>query len=404
MAKATRTANLDVTLPVADLATEIMADFKKSFKDDSVTSYQNAKGDQVKTWYSTGILSLDVALGGGLAGGQGSMAYGLKSSGKSTTAYSAIAANLQQFPEKIHVIADPENSALDAEAHMVKLGVDITAPNLIMIKKPEGKPLYAEDIFERIEALFRNPKLKGRIGLIVIDSIGSLVSKHEGDNDKKWDKSARVGGLVSSINMFLRGVFGSGLIYDFDAHIMFLNQVRDNIGDMWNPYRVPGGRQLEHCVVQMVEFSRTMGQDFRNQSYKEGNPLEGMYVGQKIKYRVTKNKVGGKEGATATVDYYYDSGLDLYGNVLTLAEHTGLVQGTSWKSLINPATGEVIAKYQGANKWKEALYANDQLWSMLYLMTSLAARGTSPEEMMASVEESVGGLAYDSETSELQED
>ena len=399
-----RKADPNVSIPVADLAAELVADFKKAFKDDSVTSYFEAKAEEVKTWYSTGIPSLDVALGGGLAGGQGSMAYGLKSAGKSTTAYAAIAANMQLYPDKIHVIADPENSAIAAEAHMRKLGVDVDAPNLILIKKPEGKPLYAEDIFERIEALFRNHKLKGRLGLIVIDSVGALVSRNEGDNDKKWDKAARVGGVVPVINMFLRNVFGSGLVYEYDAHILFLNQVRDNIGDIWQPLRVPGGRQLEHCVAQMIEFSRSMGQDFRNPNYKEGNPLEPMYVGQRIKYKITKNKVGGKEGATASVDYYYDEGLDIYGNTLSLAEHMGLLQGTGWKSLINPATGEVIAKFQGSAKWKDALHSDERLWSMLYLMVTLAARQTPAEEMMEIVKQEVGDFEPGAEASEPSED
>lgn len=398
-----RKANPDVVIPIDDLAAEIVSDFKKAFKDDSVTSYTEAKSEEVKTWYSTGIPSLDIALGGGFAGGQGSIMGGEKSSGKSTTSYSAIAANLQQYPEKIHVIADPENSALDAEAHMVKLGVDVTAPNLIMITKPEGKPLYAEDMFERIEALFRNPKLRGRLGLIVIDSIGAIVSKHEGEKNDKWDKAPRVGGLISTINMFLRSVFGSGLVYEYDAHILFLSQVRDNIGDMWNPFRLNGGRMLEHAVAQIIFTSRTMGQDFRNPNYKEGNPLESMFVGQRIKYRVTKNKVGGKEGATASVDYYYDDGLDIYGNTITLAEHLGLMSGTSWKSLVDPVTGEVIAKFQGIAKWKDALHNDEKLWATLYLMTSLAARQTPPEEMMEIVEQEVGSFESTSTETELSE-
>lgn len=395
-----RKVDLDVHIPVGDLVSELVSDMKKAFKDDSVVSYKDATGDAVKTWYSTGIPSLDIGLGGGLAGGQGSMWFAPRSSGKSTTSYAAIAANLQQYPDKIHVIADPENSALDAEAHMVKLGVDVNAPNLIMIKKPEGKPLYAEDIFERLETLFRNPKLRNRLGLIIIDSVGALVSGKEAEKDGKWDKAARVGGIAPVINKFLDGVFGSGLIYEVDAHIVFLNQVRDNIGDMWNPYRTPGGKQLEHTVVQMIELSRTLGQDFKNPNYKEGNPLESMYVGQRIKYRVTKNKVGGKEGATATVDYYYDEGLDIYKNIIDLAEHMGLMTSGGWKSLVNPVTGEVIAKYQGINKWKEALHADEQLWAMLYLMVTLAAQGVPAEEMMQRVEEQVG--AY--EVSQPSED
>lgn len=161
---------------------------------------------------------------------------------------------------------------------------------------------------------------------------------------------------------------------------------------------------MEHCVAQMIEFSRSMGQDFRNPDYKEGNPLESMYVGQRIKYKITKNKVGGKEGATASVDYYYDEGLDIYGNTLSLAEHMGLLQGTSWKSLINPATGEVIAKFQGSAKWKDALHSDERLWSMLYLMVTLAARQTPAEEMMEIVKQEVGDFEPGAEASEPSED
>ncbi|QNR70366.1 hypothetical protein IAQ67_28845 (plasmid) [Paenibacillus peoriae] len=392
---AKRALSLEVDIPVGDLSAEILADFKKSFKDDSVTSYRNAKSDEVKTWYSCGTLGLNIALGGGLAGGQSSMWYGPKSAGKSTTAYAAVAAAQQQFPERIHIIADAENSAIDAEEHMVKLGVEVDNPNLIIIKKPEGKPLYAEDIFERLEVIFRNPKLKRRLGLVVIDSIGVLVSKHEGEKDNKWEKAARVGGIVSAINMFIRSVVSSGLLFESDAHLMFLNQIRDNIGDMWNPYRTPGGKMLEHACAQMVESSRTMGSDFHNKNYKEGNPLESRFVGQKIKYKVTKNKVGGKEGATANVDYYYEDGLDLYADVISLAGHVGLMEGAAWKSLVDPTTGEIIARYQGTEKWKEALHADDLLWAKLYTMTQMAARGATSEEIMGAVAELEAGQPFD---------
>lgn len=398
-----RNVDMDLSVPIADLAAELKADFKKAFKDDSLTSFQDITEDVVDTWYSTGILTLDAALGGGLAGGQCSMMGGEKSTGKSTTSYSAVAANLQLFPDKIHVIADPENSAIAAREHMIKLGVDVEAPNLLIISKPEGKPLYAEDMFERLEALFRNPKLQGRLGLIVIDSIGAIISKHEGEKTDKYDKAPRVGGLIQTINMFLRGVHGSGLLYESGAHILFLSQVRDNIGDMWNPFKMNGGRMLEHAVVQIIFTSRSKGQDFSNKNYKEGNPLEARHVGQRIKYQITKNKVGGKEGATAAVDYYYEEGLDIYANTIEFAEFLGLMSGGGWKSLINPATGEVIARYQGLNRWKEALHSNEKLWSILYLMTTLGYKGTDAEEMMAQVIEQVGDLDV-SETSEPTKD
>lgn len=113
----------------------------------------------------------------------------------------------------------------------------LTSLKILYIGKPEGKPAYAEDMFQRIEDLFRNPKFRNRLAIILLDSIGSLVSKASYDQEKKWDKSARVGGIASAVTRYVENCIDSGLVYESGAHIINLNQVRDNIGDTWNPYR-----------------------------------------------------------------------------------------------------------------------------------------------------------------------
>jgi RecA/RadA recombinase len=368
-----------------DLISEIESDFKKKYKDDSVVAFNKYKKDEVRLWYPSGIATLDHALGGGWAGGRLSEVYGIPSGGKSTTGYSTIAATQQAFPDRLNVIVDPENSSYDSREHAEQLGVDFD--KILYIGKPEGKPAYAEDMFERIEDLFRNPKYRNRLGIILIDSIGALVSKSEGESKDKWDKAARVGGITHAVSMFLRAVVDSGLLYESGAHIMCLNQIRDNIGDQWNPLRTPGGRKLAHTAAQRVEVSRSQGQEFANPNYKEGNPLETKYIGQRIKFLVKKNKVGGRESATAYVDFYYGFGLDYYTNIINMAQYIGLLQGTGWMTLINPTTGEAIAKYQGMKQWREALQQDEQLWSTIYHMVYSAMKGVEIDLTPAEVEE-----------------
>lgn len=219
------------------------SEFNKKFKKNPAQRLSDYRKDIPKLWYSTGIMTLDIALGGGLAAGRVSEIYGLEGSGKSTTLYSAIAETQRRHPEGFHdyhIIADPENSSSDARKHMELLGVDTSKVHIIAPQ--DGMPLYAEDIGEQIEWLLRHPDMKGRIGIIGVDSVGALVSRFEGENKDKWDKQARVGGISNFMAIFLRNVVDSGLLYEADAHLLLLNQVRDAIGaGQYDPqFRTPG--------------------------------------------------------------------------------------------------------------------------------------------------------------------
>jgi recombination protein RecA len=222
-----------------DLISDMEASFKKAFKDTSSKAFEQYEVGRPSLWYPTGAVGLDIALGGGLAGGGMSEWFGNPGHGKSTLLYASIAKTQEVFPDKICVLADPENSAVYAKKHMQMLGVDFS--RLFYIANTDaGKPRYAEDMFERIEFMLRNPKWHGKIAIVGIDSLGSLVSRNEGMNEKKWEKDARVGGITQSISMFLRNTVDNGLLMESQAHLFCLNQVRYNIGDQWNPWRTPG--------------------------------------------------------------------------------------------------------------------------------------------------------------------
>lgn len=399
MAKAKKVDELNEALTeaggltsISDLLLEIEADFKKRYKDGSVTAFENYKQDEVAVWYPSGIATLDYALGGGFAGGRTSEVFGEPSAGKSTLGYSAIAASQQKHPDRICVIIDPENSAPHSKAHAEQMGVDFS--KVLYIGKPVGKPAYAEDMFSRIEDLFRNPKYRNRLGIVLLDSIGALVSKASYEQDKKWESNARVGGISSAVTRYVENCIDSGLVYESGAHIINLNQVRDNIGDTWNPYRTPGGLRLKHSAAQRIEVAKSQTtKEFGNPNYEEGNPLEPRFIGQRIKFKIVKNKVGGKASATAAVDFYYGFGLDYYINILNMAQYLGLLVGSGWMTLVDPATGETIAKYQGAKQWRDALQADEVLWAKIYHMVYARMDGVDIDlsEWDASEHQSIEG-------------
>lgn len=378
-----RKANIDAPISTDDLMTLVEKDMSKKYKDHAGARLSEYRKDIPRIWYSSGILTLDIALGGGFAGGRLSEVFGPPNSGKSTLLYATIAETQRRHPEgfhDFHIIADPENSSSDAKAHMERLGVDVS--KVYIIAPSEGKPMYAEDIFERIEYLLRNPQLKGRIGIIGIDSVGALVSKDEGE--KGWDKSARVGGISGIMSRFLANIVDSGLLQDSNGHMICLNQVRANIGDMFNPYRTAGGFKLEHVASQRIEVNRTMGQDFKNPKYDhtKENSGEAQYVGQKIKFRQVKSKVGGKYGATASVNFYYEHGLDVFSNAIAVGQQKGIVsQSGAWFSLIDYATGEIVHKSQGGERFKQEMINDQELYAKFDYMLTYLLRGLEPRSV-----------------------
>ena len=364
----------------------IAKDHKKKFKSNTMQRLSEYNKEIPKLWYPTGIPTLDIALGGGFAGGRASEVFGAEGCGKSTTLYAVIAACQQKFPEgyhDFHIVADPENSTSDSIEHMKLLGVDVE--KVFIIAPEEGKPLYAEDIFEQIEELLRDPRLEGRIGIIGIDSLAALVSKFEGEKKDKWDKASKVGGISPAMSMFIRNVVDNGLLYKSQGHLMMLNQVRDDMDSMWSEYRTPGGRKVRHTAAQRLDVKRTRGQDFKNSDYNHNdeNANVAQFIGQKIKFNQVKSKVGGKDGATASVAFYYGEGLDVLANSFAVAQRLGIINKSGpWMTFIDPPTGEVLCKQQGENKFKQALVEGDELYEKLDYLLSCGMRGIEPDSVV----------------------
>ena len=176
---------------------------------------------------STGILSLDIALGiGGLPRGRIVEIYGPESSGKTTVALHAIAQAQKEGGEVAFIDAE---HALDP-IYAAKLGVKVE--NLFV-----SQPDTGEQALEITEALVRS----GAIDVIVIDSVAALVPKAEIDGEMG---DSHVGLQARLMSQALRKL--AGVISKSNTIAIFINQLREKVGVVYgNPETTTGGRALK---------------------------------------------------------------------------------------------------------------------------------------------------------------
>lgn len=133
-----------------------------------------------------------------------------------------------------------------------------------------------------------------------------------------------------------------------------------------------------------------MPPEFKNERYNSNNENSGeaMYKGQRIKFKQVKSKVGGRFGATASVDFYYDEGLDVVTNCIQVATAKGIISKSgSWLSLVDVATGQIVHKTQGEKNLKADLLNDIELYAKFDYMLTNVIRGVEPKSVVDEWEE-----------------
>jgi len=209
---------------------------------------------------SSGSPYFDWAIGGGWPRGKTVELYGPYSSGKSLIALRTIAEAQKKDIECVYL--DAEN-AFDPDFAKL-LGVD---PDKLVISQLSS----GEGIFDIINML-----LDSDVGLIVIDSVASLVPKYE--EEESMEKQT-IGLHARLMSKALRKI--TGRASKNKTLIIFVNQIREKIGGYGNPEITTGGRALGFYSSLRVEVRR-------GELLKE----EKKIIGQQVKFKVTKSKVG----------------------------------------------------------------------------------------------------------------
>jgi len=279
----------------------VLSQIERNFGKGTIMRLGDAARMKVET-VSTGALTLDLALGGGLPKGRVIEIYGPESSGKTTLALHAIAE--VQKSGGIAAFVDAEH-ALDP-AYAAALGVDIE--NLLV-----SQPDTGEAALEIVDQLVRSTA----VDIVVVDSVAALVPRAEIEGEMG---DSHVGLQARLMSQALRKITGN--IGKTGCSVIFLNQLRLKIGVTYgNPETTTGGNALKFYASVRLDIRRI-------QTLKKGTEEYGI----RAKVKVAKNKVA-PPFRIAEFDVIFGEGISTLGCIVDLAEETGvLVRKGAWYS------------------------------------------------------------------------
>lgn len=282
---------------------------------------------------------------GGIPRGKLIEFFGEEHGGKTTTALD-IVANYQQMDDaKGIVYADLENT-LDS-VWATKLGVDFERDN-IWVMNPTNQG--AETIFEKILQMIDT----GEIGLVVIDSLGVMVSNQALD---KSVEEKTYGGIAMALTNFSKKA--EMLCHKHKCTIIGINQMRDDLNSMYGGQTTTGGKAWKHNCSVRLEFRRGR---FFDDKYKEISRNSENPVGNYVQVAMAKNKTCPPKRHTGFYTLRYEIGIDYLYDLVEVAIKYGIIEKAgAWFSIIDAETGELISKLQGQSAVYNFLEAEEHM-------------------------------------------
>ena len=188
---------------------QFIKDITDKYGKDAIISF----GDKPKTnkdCVSTGSISLDLAIGGGIPRGRIIEIFGNESAGKTTLALHIVSEVQKLGGNAVYV--DVEH-ALDPD-YAEKIGVNIKD---LFISQPDS----AEQALDIVETVVRSNSAQ----IVVIDSVSALVPQAEIEGEMGQAHMALQARLMSQALRKLTGVISKS-----NTIVIFLNQIRIKVG------------------------------------------------------------------------------------------------------------------------------------------------------------------------------
>lgn len=234
----------------------------------------------------------------------------------------------ERGPKKVLYI-DLEHSFDDAWAKTL----GIVQGELDIMQPPD---VVAEEVLQTVQELIES----GEVGLLVLDSIPSLVTKQELEKKLGERTVASVAGLLT---IFFRKIVP--ILTRYDCTLLVINQTRDN---MDNPYVVntPGGRALKFYATLRMYFKIGTPVDFLGNDLPANAENPAGYI---VNAKIVKQKSAPWDRKLGSYYLMAQSGIrvDMDFCQLAVKKYGIIKKAGAWFSLCNPETGEILADDTG---------------------------------------------------------
>lgn len=282
-----------------------MGALKKSIEKEygnMITKVSAHKNEELQS-ISSGIISLDVALGnGGFVRGRIYEVYGPNSSGKTTLTAALIIEAQKRGLGTFFIDAEHALDPILFESY----GVDIDKTELY--KGYDGEENI--DILEKVAS-------SGEYAVIVVDSVSALVPMAEVDakiGDQQMGLHAR---LMSKTMRRLVPIANRT-----NSLIIFINQLRMKIGNSYgNPETTTGGEALGFWSTGRISVRGGEAKDRRIGAQEDKADI----IGHTCIFSVEKNKVS-IPFRKASGRLIYAKGFDKYWEIMSLSKELGITE------------------------------------------------------------------------------
>jgi len=304
----------------------ILSQINKEFGTGTIMELRKDQQVDVDTWYSTGSLGLDLAIGKGLPSGRIVELYGMEAVGKSTIC--------------AHLVADAQSKGKKCAYIDTEHAVDFnyfSSLGVALDKLIFSQPNSGDDALNIVEALTDS----GEVDVIIIDSVATLTPRAELEGSMS---DQQVGLLARMMSKALRKLVAKS--HNNGTTIVFINQLRENINTMGygDKKTTTGGNALKFYASVRIELKRI-------QTVKQGD----VAIANKIKAIVKKNKVG-IPFREAEYEIKFGQGISQVGEIIKYALDFDVLDKTgTWISY------EDKGKWQGTLKMEAELLENDKL-------------------------------------------
>lgn len=255
----------------------------------------------------------------------------------------------ERGPRKVFWI-DSENTFDDLWAE--KNGVDVEH---LMKMTPQEE--YAEEIFEMALSIMDT----GDVGLVVLDSLGILMSKQQYEKNVE-DKT--YGGIAMALTRFSKEA--CMICAKQKCSFIGINQLRDDMNSMYGGVTTPGGKAWKHHCSLRVMFKK--GNLF-DEKYKDIPKKSESAYGNIVEMQIVKTKVCKPDRLKGSYSLIYDSGVDALHDLIDLCMAYNIIhRAGAWFTFVDVDTGELIldengetAKVQGEANVREYLLNHEEL-------------------------------------------